>query len=146
MLSRPLEAFQEFYRANSERWAERYGFREAAAPLLLQAFLQRVVNSGGRIEREYALGSGRTDLLIVWPQGERRRKYVVECKVRHDRRGHERTVEEGVEQAVAYMDRCGAEAGHLVVFDRREDPSWDDNIFHERRTTPAGTEIAVWGM
>ena len=145
-LDKLLEAFQEFYRANSEHWAERYGFREAGPQLLLQAFLQRVVNSGGRIEREYALGSGRTDLLIVWPQGESTRKYVVECKVRHDRRGHERTVEEGVEQAAAYMDRCGAEAGHLVVFDRREDRSWDDKIFHERRTTPAGAEIAVWGM
>ena len=39
--------------------------------LLLQAFLQRVVNSGGRIEREYGLGRGRTDLLIVWPRGPR---------------------------------------------------------------------------
>ena len=145
-LDKLLEAFQDFYRANSEHWAERYGFREAGPQLLLQAFLQRVVNSGGRIEREYALGSGRTDLLIVWPQGASTRKYVVECKVRHDRRGHERTVAEGVEQAAAYMDRCGAEAGHLVVFDRREDRSWDDKIFRERRTTPAGSEIAVWGM
>ncbi len=41
---------------------------EAGPQLLLQAFLQRGVNSGGRIEREYGLGRGRTDLLIVWPQ------------------------------------------------------------------------------
>ena len=136
-LDKLLTAFQEFYRANSEHWAERYGFREAGPQLLLQAFLQRVVNSGGRIEREYALGSGRTDLLIVWPQGEGTRKYVVECKVWHDRRGLERTVAEGVAQTAAYMDRCGAEAGHLVVFDK---------LFHERRASPAGAEIAVWGM
>ena len=71
---------------------------------------------------------------------------MVEGKVRHDRRGYERTVEEGVEQAAAYMDRCGPEAGHLVVFDRRENRSWDDKIFHEHRITPAGAEIAVWGM
>ena len=76
-LDKLLEAFQEFYRENSEHWAERYGFREAGPQLLLQAFLQRVVNSGGRIDREYALGSGRTDLLIAWPEGGRVRKYVV---------------------------------------------------------------------
>ena len=38
-------------------------------PRLLQAYLQRIVNGGGRIEREYGLGYGRTDLLIVWPFG-----------------------------------------------------------------------------
>ena len=145
-LAKLIEAFQEFYRENSEHWVERYGFREAGPQLLLQAFLQRVVNSGGRIEREYALGSGRTDLLIEWPESERVRKYVVECKVRHDRRGLERTVADGVEQTAAYMDRCGAEAGHLVIFDRSEERSWDEKVFRDRRTAESGTEIAVWGM
>ncbi len=145
-LAKLIEAFQEFYRENSEHWVERYDFREAGPQLLLQAFLQRVVNSGGRIEREYALGSGRTDLLIEWPEAERIRKYVVECRVRHDRRGLGRTVADGVEQTAAYMDRCGAEAGHLVVFDRSEERSWDQKMFRDRRTAESGTEIAVWGM
>ena len=34
--------------------------------LLRQAFLQRLVNGGGRVEREYGLGRGRTDLLVIW--------------------------------------------------------------------------------
>ena len=82
--------------------------------MLLQAYLQKVVNGGGRVEREYALGRGRVDLLIVWPHGGGVRRFVVECKVRRD--GLERTVREGVEQTRGYMDRCGAEAGHLIVF------------------------------
>ena len=80
--------------------------------------MQRIVNSGGRIEREYGLGRGRTDLLIVWPQGDQTHKVVVECKILH--KSLEQTVAEGVEQTAEYMDRCGAEAGHLVIFDRRE--------------------------
>ena len=84
--------------------------------MLLQAHLQRIVNGGGRIEREFALGRGRTDLLIVWPQGGRERRFVVECKV--PAHGLEWTIAEGVEQTRGYMDRCGAKAGHLVVFDR----------------------------
>ncbi len=47
-----LEAFQRFFREHSEHWMGRFGYREAGPQLLLQAFLQRVVNSGGRIERE----------------------------------------------------------------------------------------------
>ncbi len=108
--------------------------------------MQRVVNSGGRIEREYALGTGRTDLLIVWPEGDAVRRYVVECNVRHERRGLERTVAEGVEQTTVYLDRCGAEAGHLVVFDRDQGRSWDEKVFRGKHTTESGVEIAVWGM
>ena len=146
LLGKLLEAFQEFYRENSEHWVDRYGLREAGPQLLLQAFLQRVVNSGGRIEREYALGRGRTDLLVVWPQGKQVGKYVVECKVRHDRRSLERTVAEGVEQTAAYMDRCKAEAGHLVIFDRSGERSWDEKVFRDEQAAESGAKIAVWGM
>ncbi len=146
LLDKLLARFQEFFREHSESWVERFDYREAGPHLLLQAFLQRIVNSGGRVEREHGLGRRRADLLIEWPEGERVRKYVVECKVRHDRRGLERTVAEGVEQTAAYMDRCGAEAGHLVVFDRREERSWDEKVFRDRRTAESGVEIAVWGM
>ena len=65
-----LAAFQAFFREHSEHWIERFEYREAGPQLLLQAFLQRIVNGGGRIEREYGLGRRRTDLLIVWPPGK----------------------------------------------------------------------------
>ena len=140
-----IAAFQTFFREHSEHWVQRFErYHEAGPQLLLQAHLQRIVNGGGRIEREYALGSGRTDLLIVWPQGRRERRWVVECKVR---RGElERTIAEGLEQTRAYMDRCGAEAGHLIVFDRSPERSWEEKIF--RRDAPPGTgaPVTVWGM
>ena len=140
-----IAAFQAFFREHSEHWVQRFEqYHEAGPQLLLQAHLQRVVNGAGRIEREYALGRGRTDLLIVWPQGGRERRYVVECKVR--RGDLERTIAEGVSQARAYVDRCGAEAGHLIVFDRSPERTWEQKIF--RRAAPPGTDapVTVWGM
>ena len=62
-----LTAFQQFFREHSEHWVERFDYREAGPQLLLQAFLQRIINGGGRVEREYGLGRKRTDLLIIWP-------------------------------------------------------------------------------
>ena len=144
-LEKLLGAFQEFFREHSEHWVERFQYKEAGPQLLLQAFLQRIVNSGGRIEREYGLGRGRTDLLVLWPRGGGgTQKCVVECKVLH--KGLERTVAEGVEQTAGYMDRCGAEAGHLVVFDRQEHRSWDDKVFRRTRQAQDGARIEVWGM
>ena len=138
-----LCAFQEFFREHSEHWVARFDYREAGPQLLLQAFLQRVLNSGGRIEREYGLGRGRTDLLIVWPQAGHTRKFVVECKVL--RKGLEHTIREGLRQTLGYMDRCAAESGHLVVFDRCEGRRWEDKIFRREERTDEGT-VTVWGM
>ena len=49
----------------------------------------RVVNGGGRIEREYGLGRSRTDLLVLWPNeagqpSDLWQRFVVECKVLRD--------------------------------------------------------------
>ena len=88
-----MTAFQIFFREHSEHWVTRFQYQEAGPQLLLQAFLQRIVNSGGRIEREYGLGRGRTDLLIVWPQGDQTRKIVIECKILH--RSLEQTIADG---------------------------------------------------
>ena len=143
LVDKLLAAFQAFFREHSEHWVARFSYREAGPQLLLQAFLQRVVNGGGRIEREYGLGRGRTDLLIVWPQGGRERRFVVECKLLH--RNLEHTISEGLAQTAAYLDRCGGEAGHLVVFDRAEGRRWEDKLFH-RRESAAGFAIEVWGM
>ncbi len=139
-----IAAFQAFFREHSEHWVQRFErYHEAGPQLLLQAHLQRIVNGGGRIEREYALGRGRTDLLIVWPQGGRERRFVVECKML--RRGLERTISDGVAQTRGYVDRCGAEAGHLIVFDRAPERTWEEKIF---RRPPAGdgAPVTVWGM
>ena len=141
-----LEEFQGFFRRHSEHWKRRFEYEEAWPQLLLQAFLHRVVNGGGRIEREYGLGRGRVDLLIVWPQDGRVHKFAVECKVVREGDGLESTVEVGVEQTAGYMDRCAAEAGHLVVIDRREGRSWDDKVFHRQRRSGSGSPIDVWGM
>ena len=139
-----IAAFQAFFREHSEHWVQRFErYHEAGPQLLLQAHLQRIVNGGGRIEREYALGRGRTDLLIVWPQGGRERRWVVECKVRHG--DLERGIVEGLEQTRAYVDRCGAEEGHLIVFDRSTERSWEEKIFR-RAPSGAAEPVTVWGM
>ena len=145
-----LGAFQAFFREHSEHWLGRFDYAEAGPQLLLQGFLQRVVNSGGRIEREYGLGRGRTDLLVLWPRGGERAgpgaeldRYVVECKVLHG--SLERTIAEGLEQTAAWMDRCASRSGHLVVFDRSEGKRWEEKIFR-RDETVDGRAVTVWGM
>ena len=142
-ISALLESFQAFFREHSQHWRQRFPYQEAWPQLLLQAFLQRVVNGGGRVEREYGLGRGRIDLLIVWPQRERTSRHAIECKVLH--RSLAETIAEGLEQTAGYMDRSAADSGHLVVFDRDDEKAWNDKIFH-RVEHVKNVAIQVWGM
>lgn len=138
-----LAAFQEFFREHSEHWVERFDYQEAGPHLLLQAFLQRVVNAGGRVEREYGLGRMRTDLLVIWPYPGGVQKVVIELKVLQG--SLERTMAEGLAQTWAYMDRSGTGEGHLVIFDRDPKKSWEAKLFR-RSETYQGIPITVWGM
>ena len=124
-----LTAFATFFGEHAEHWLAHLGdYREAGPQLILQAYLQRIVNSGGRIEREYGLGRDRTDLLVLWPReagqpSDLWQRIVIECKVlrRSDRKSLDGTIERGVEQTLGYMQKCHASEGHLVLFDRRDE-------------------------
>jgi len=144
-----LDAFQQFFRENGEIWIERFDYKEAGSQLLMQAFLQRIVNSGGRIDREYGLGRRRTDLLVQWPLDEDRsfhgpvQRVVIELKILH--KSLETTIAEGLAQTADYMDRVGTDEGYLVVFDRTPDVSWEEKRF-VRQERHGKRRMRVWGM
>jgi hypothetical protein len=138
-----LAAFQQFFREHSEHWVERFDYKEAGPQLLMQAFLQRIVNGGGRVEREYGLGRQRTDLALFWPVDGGMQTAVIELKLL--RKSLEETIRQGLGQTAAYMDKIGTTDGHLVIFDRRPELSWEEKIFREEREYE-GKQITVWGM
>ncbi|OVE81127.1 hypothetical protein BVY04_03980 [bacterium M21] len=137
--------FQEFWQENSEIWNTGIqDYKEAAPHLVLQAFLQRVANGQGIINREYALGRRRTDLMLTWPLPDgSKQKIVAELKVVH--KTLEATITQGLVQVADYADRCGVDTAHLLVFDKDPDLSWEDKIFL-RKESSANKTIFVWGM
>ncbi len=137
-----LAGFQAFFRENSEHWLKRFAYQEAGPQLLLQAFLQRIVNGGGRVEREYGLGRGRTDLLVIWRYPGGVQRIVIELKILH--KSLDRTLADGLQQTGEYLDRLGESDGHLVIFDRSTRP-WEEKIY-QRIEKYEGRQITVWGM
>ena len=162
-----LSAFQDFFQEHSEHWIERFDYKEAGPQLLIQAFLQRIVNGGGRIEREYGLGRMRTDLLVIWPVKEQNmddrlqmtegigyqsssicypvkiQRVVIELKILY--KSMAKTIDAGLKQTWEYMDRCRADEGHLVIFDRSTKKSWKKKRFVIEKSFQEHS-IMVWGM
>ena len=118
-----LEGFQDFWRENSEAWVERFQYKEAAPHLILMAFLQRVLNGGADLAREFATGTRRVDLCVTYAG----RRYPIELKLVRN----EKTRAEGLRQLADYVDRLGAEEGWLVLFDQTPGKSWDERIYHD---------------
>lgn len=145
-----LKAFQQFFRENADAWIERFDYKEAGPQLLLQAFLQRIINGGGRINREYGLGRKRTDLYIEWPIDESQgywgdvQRIVLELKILYY--DLEKTIYKGVQQTASYADQCGANEAYLLIFNRHKGVDWEDKIWRQDDHTVGKQVIGVWGM
>jgi hypothetical protein len=141
-----LEGFTQFFRENAQVWSDQFSYQESYPHLLLMAFLQRLINGGGTINREYALGKKRVDIGITWPvhlnTGEiKKQRFAIELKIKHG----EDTLKKGLEQTAGYMDTYAATEGHLVIFDRDPTKTWEEKISNEILTF-ASKKIHVWTM
>ena len=92
------------------------------------------------------------DIQVLWPAeagqpSDLWTRIVVECKALQPsgRQSLESTIERGVTQTLRYMAQCQAKEGHLVVFDRREEPRYGD----AREPTTVEREdgsVVVWHL
>ena len=135
-LGKLMAGWQEFWREDGHLAAAGFTYKESGPHLMLMAFLQRVVNGGGRIDREYALGKGALDLLVTW-KGER---HVIELKQRRDTR----TLAKGVAQVAGYARSLGLKEAWLVLFDKRKSVPWSKRLFRNKRTS-GGVTVHVAG-
>lgn len=110
---RLLQAFLSFWRQHGQPLLKSAPYHEIAPHLVLMAFLHRVVNGGGSLEREYAIGSDRMDLCLRYGDVT----LAMELKVW--REGRPDPLSAGLEQLDRYLTGLGLEAGWLVIFDQR---------------------------
>jgi len=117
-----LRAFTAFWREHGAALLGATPYHEVAAQLVFMAFLQRLVNGGGHVDREYGVGRGRIDLLVRWPYtradgSDAVQRRAIEIKVW--RPGAADPLNKGLLQLDGYLAHLGLRRGTLVIFDRR---------------------------
>ena len=133
-----LQAFLRFWRQHGQPLLGSAPYHEVAPHLVMMAFLHRVVNSGGTLEREYAIGSGRMDLCLRYGDVT----LGIELKVW--REGRPDPLGEGPEQLDAYLAGLGLPTGWLVIFDRRPGlPEIGERTTAGPAMTPSGRAVTV---
>ncbi|MCP2337711.1 hypothetical protein [Actinomadura rupiterrae] len=146
-IPRLITEFVAFWKANGEILDKRETYHEFACQLVFMAYLQRVVNGGGFIDREYAVGRDRVDIAVRKPHLDEHGRRVVqlsafELKVRTDKSGDQ--VAKGLDQLDGYLDDLGLDTGTLIVFDRRTNaPAIADRTVIDAATTPSGRPVTL---
>jgi hypothetical protein len=77
-----------FWRQHGEPLLNSASYHEIAPHLVLMAFLHRVINGGGTLDREYAIGSDRMDLCLRYGAVT----LGIELKVQRDDRRNQLTL------------------------------------------------------
>ncbi len=133
-----LEAFLSFWRQHGEPLLKSAPYHEIAPHLVMMAFLHRVVNGGGTLEREYAIGSGRMDLCLRYGEIT----LAIELKVWRENRPDPMVT--GLKQLDSYLSGLSLNQGWLVIFDRRGGLApIAERTTTETRTTAQGREVTV---
>jgi DNA polymerase III delta prime subunit len=135
---RLLAAFLAFWRRHGQPLLGTTAYHEIAPHLVLMAFLDRVANGGGRIEREAAVGRGRLDLRLEYGD------LVLPMEVKVWRDGESDPREEALEQLERYLQGLGVATGWLIVFDQRRGlPPIAERTTAEEVTTAAGRKVTL---
>jgi AAA-like domain len=133
-----LDAFLAFWLQHGEPLLKSASYPEIAPHLVLMAFLHRVINGGGTLEREYAIGRDRMDLCLRYGEVT----LGIELKVWRNRKVD--PISKGLEQLDGYLARLGQDSGWLVIFDRRDNAlELEERLATETQTTPMGRSITV---
>lgn len=133
-----LDSFLSFWRQHGQPLLKSAPYHEIAPHLVLMAFLHRVVNGNGRIEREYAIGSRRLDLCLYY----RDVQVAMELKVWRD--GERDPLQDGLIQLESYLGGLGLSTGWLVIFDQRAGlPEISQRTTSELAQTPSGKKVTL---
>ena len=135
---RLLQAFLAFWRQHGQPLLQNVSYHEIAPHIVMMAFLHRVVNGAGSLEREYAIGSDRMDLCLRYGA----MTLGIELKVW--RTGRPNPLTAGLEQIDRYLTGLGLHTGWLVIFDQRESlPPIAERTTVEMIESPQGYQITV---
>jgi hypothetical protein len=135
---RLLHAFMDFWLQHGEALLKSAAYPEIAPHLVLMAFLHRVINGGGTLEREYAIGRDRMDLCLRYGSVI----LGIELKVWRTRQADPLT--KGLEQLEGYLDRLKQSSGWLMIFDRRSNAlPLEERLATSLSQTSNGQQVVV---
>ena len=146
-LQRLLAEFVEFWKEHGEVLEGGMSYHEVAPQLVLMGYLQRIVNGGGTIDREYGVGRGRIDLYVRWPYQEADGKRALQREAMELKvwaKGKADPLAKGLGQLEKYLDGLGLTEGTLVIFDRRpEAGAIEERTRFEAARTAKGYAVTV---
>jgi len=128
-----LTLFKDYWYENMAIWgSDMAGYKEACAQLVTLTYLQKVINGGGEINREYAAGTKKMDIYIKRPyytgSGSRKKlrnqKIVLELKTITDEQNYDTVIQKALKQTAEYAKIVGVKEAEILIFNRGATQRW----------------------
>jgi hypothetical protein len=133
-----LHSFMDFWLQHGEALLKSTPYPEIAPHSVMMAFLHRVVNGGGTLEREYAIGRDRMDLCLRYGSA------ILGIELKVWRTGQSDPLTKGLPQLEGYLNRLKQSSGWLVIFDRRKNSlALEDRLSIEPAVTASSHQVTV---
>ncbi len=140
-LEKAMSSFQKFYSNHAKVWNSRFLYKEAGRHLFLQAFLQRIADGGGRLERHYGLGRNQVSLSLSWPFESAWKKYLVSSRYVFAKR----SLQEGLYFILKEMDEQDIVEGFLILFYPLHMEITNQKQFYQLKKVDE-KRVHVWGL
>jgi len=149
-----LTLFKDYWYQNMAIWEKHMpGYKEACAQLVTLTYLHRIVNGGGTITRESAVGAKKMDIYIrrEYRIGEepnktlKVQKIVLELKTIKNNQSYEAIKQQAINQTAEYATLIGVPEAYILIFDRGKKKRWtavDANEYAECN----GVKLEIWKM
>lgn len=132
------DAFLAFWLQHGEPLLKSAPYAEIAPHLVMMAFLDRVANGGGTLDREYAIGRDRMDLCLRYGD------VVLGIEIKVWRPGRPDPLAKGLTQLDGYLERLNQAFGWLIIFDHRaEIPELEERLSAMVMESPGGRSITL---
>jgi len=149
-----LTLFKDYWYQNMGIWEKHMpGYKEACAQLVTLTYLHRIVNGGGTLTRESAVGAKKMDIYIRREYHEgtepnktlKIQKIVLELKTIKDNQSYETIKQQAINQTAEYATLIGVPEAYILIFDRGKKKRWtavDANEYAEHN----GVKLEIWKM
>lgn len=140
-LEKALSSFQNFYSNHVKVWNSRFLYKEAGRHLFLQAFLQRIADGGGRLERHYGLGRKQVSLILSWPFEGSWKQFLVSSRYVVAKR----SLQEGLNFILEEMEEKEIEEGFLILFYPLNKEIANQKQFYQLKKVDL-KRVHIWGL
>lgn len=142
-----LKSYQQFFKNHIERLIKFIDYGNAGYVLIFQSLLQKLVEFGGKIVRNYGLNKNFIEIKYLNEYNNQNILFYIKHYKKSSHETYKQTIQNSIDELSLYLNKIDEdfEEIHLVLFYMDLNYSWDERLFYSKKEKD-NLVIHVWGF